>query len=219
MLAKKVKPVVVSMGDLAASGGYYISCAATKIVASPNTITGSIGVFGLVPNLKGFFNNKFGITFDNVKTNHFADFPNTTRPLTQAEKDLFQFDIEDIYQKFISHVAEGRGMTTDEVDSIGQGRVWSGVDAKRIKLIDEFGGLDTAIQIAAKLAKIENYKIVSLPVQKEPLVELLENLSGNSEDEMLQKGLGDAYDYYKYLQEVKNMKGVQAMLPYMINIY
>jgi protease-4 len=216
VLAKKVKPVVASMGDVAASGGYYISCAATKIVADQNTITGSIGVFGMVPNLKGLFNNKLGITFDNVKTNSHADFGTTFRAMTGDEKDIFQVGVENIYHTFISHVAEGRKMTTDEVDSIGQGRVWSGADAIKIGLIDGFGGLDTAIHIAAKLAKITDYRITSLPEQKDKFQQIIESITGGSDDVMLKKELGDAYDYYMYIQNIKNMKGVQAVMPYQI---
>jgi protease-4 len=219
VLAKKVKPVVASMGDVAASGGYYISCAATKIVADPTTITGSIGVFGMVPNLKGLLNNKLGITIDNVKTNNYADFGTTYRPLTASEKDIYQVDVENIYESFITHVAEGRGMTTAQVDSIGQGRVWSGADAIKINLIDEFGGLDKAIEIAAKLAKIEDYKIQSLPAQKEPFEQILESLQGGSEETFLKSQLGDTYEYYKYIQGIKSMKGVQARMPYTINVY
>ena len=218
VLAKKAKPVVASMGDVAASGGYYISCAATKILADPTTITGSIGVFGMVPNLKGLFNNKLGITFDNVKTNNYADFGTTSRPLTGSEKDIYQLDVENIYQTFISHVAEGRGMTTDQVDSIGQGRVWSGADALKIGLIDEFGGLDKAIEVAAKLAKIEDYKIQSLPAQKEPIQQIIESLSGGSEETFLKAQFGETYDYFKYIQDIKNMKGVQARMPYVLNV-
>jgi len=218
-LAKKVKPVVASMGDVAASGGYYISCAATKIVADPSTITGSIGVFGLVPNLKGLFNEKLGITFDNVKTNNYADFGTVTRALTESEKAVYLSDVENIYQTFIKHVADGRNMSTDQVDSIGQGRVWCGVDAKDIGLIDEFGGLEKAIELAAKLAKIGEYKIQSLPEQKDPFTQILEGLSGGANDALLKKELGDVYEYYQYIRNVKNMKGVQARLPYFINIY
>lgn len=217
-LAKKVKPVVASMGNVAASGGYYISCAATKIVADHSTITGSIGVFGLVPNLKGLFNEKLGITFDNVKTNNYADFGTITRALTESERAVYLSDVENIYQTFIKHVADGRNMSTDQVDSIGQGRVWSGIDAKDIGLIDEFGGLEKAIELAAKLAKIVEYKIQSLPEQKDPFTQILESLSGESDDALLKKELGDAYEYYQYIQNVKNMKGVQARLPYYINI-
>ena len=141
-LAKKVKPVVVSMGDVAASGGYYISCAANKVFANPNTITGSIGVFGIIPNFQKALQNKLGITFDKVSTNKHSDFIPVTRPLDTEETGIMQRDIEHIYKTFIGHVAEGRKTTAAAIDSIGQGRVWSGVDAKRLNLIDEFGGLN-----------------------------------------------------------------------------
>jgi protease IV len=220
VLTKKVKPVVASMGDVAASGGYYIACAASTIIASPNTITGSIGVFGLVPNLEGFFNKQLGITFDNVKTNQYADFGTVYHPLSESETTIYQNSVENVYQTFISHVAEGRNMTTDQVDSIGQGRVWSGADAKEIGLVDDFGGLTKAIETAAKLAKIENYRLVSYPEQKDPFTKIFEELSGNSDNSiLLKKEFGDAYEYYKFVKDVKNMQGVQARLPYLINIY
>jgi protease IV len=220
VLTKKVKPVVASMGDVAASGGYYIACAASKIIASPNTITGSIGVFGLVPNLQGLYNKQLGITFDNVKTNNYADFGTLNRPLTGSETDIYQSNVENVYQTFITHVAEGRNMSTDQVDSIGQGRVWSGADAKDIGLVDEFGGLTKAIETAALLAKIENYRIVSYPEQKDPFTKIIEELSGKSDNSvLLKKEFGDVYEYYKFIKDVKEMQGVQARLPYLINIY
>lgn len=219
-LSKKTKPVVVSMGDVAASGGYYIACAATRIVADPTTLTGSIGVFGLIPNLKGLFNNKLGVSFDNVKTNNYADIGSTYRPLTKSEENIYQTSVENIYETFITHVAEGRGMTKEKVDSIGQGRVWNGVDAIKIGLIDEFGGLEKSIEIAAKLAKIEEYKIQSLPAQKDPFTQIMEELSGESTDQTILKNkLGELYEFYNYIQYVKNTKGVQARIPYTIKIY
>ncbi len=218
MLAKKVKPVVVSMGNLAASGGYWISCPATKILASPTTITGSIGVFGVVPNLKGLLTNKLGITVDNVKTNTYADFGTTYRALTNGERDIYQEDVELIYAEFLKHVSAGRSMTTDMVDTIGQGRVWSGADAKKIGLIDDFGGLTKAIETAAQLAKITEYRILSLPIEKEPFVEFIEKLTGKDESTFIQDQLGDEYVYYEYLKASTRMKGVQARLPYFITI-
>ncbi|HPS45636.1 MAG TPA: signal peptide peptidase SppA [Bacteroidales bacterium] len=219
-LSKKTKPVVVSMGDLAASGGYYIACAATRIVADPTTLTGSIGVFGLIPNLKGLYNNKLGVSFDNVKTNNYADIGSTYRPLTNSEENIYQTSVENIYETFITHVAEGRGMTKEKVDSIGQGRVWNGVDAIKIGLIDEFGGLEKSIEIAAKLAKIEEYKIQSLPAQKDPFTQIMEELSGESTDQTILKNkLGELFEFYNYIQYVKNTKGVQARIPYTIKIY
>jgi protease-4 len=217
-LAQKVKPVVVSMGDLAASGGYYISCAATKIYASPNTLTGSIGVFGIVPNMQKFFNNNLGITFDEVKTNPYADYIPSVRPMTDAEKNFLTADIENIYSTFLKHVSEGRKMDVAAVDSIGQGRVWSGVDAKRIGLIDEFGGLQAAIDEAAKLAKIEKYRLVKLPEQKDTMTQIMEALSGDQTSAMLKKQLGTVYPYLKYLQAMSHMEGVQALMPFEINI-
>jgi len=156
VLAKKEKPVVVSMGDVAASGGYYISCAANKVFADPNTITGSIGVFGIIPNFQKALQNKLGITFDKVSTNKHSDFIPITRSMDEEETSIMQRDIEHIYKTFITHVAEGRNTTPAAIDSIGQGRVWSGVDAKRLNLIDEYGGLNNAIDAAAKLAKVSN---------------------------------------------------------------
>jgi len=126
--------------------------------------------------------------------------------------------VENIYHTFISHVAEGRNMTTDAVDSIGQGRVWSGADAIKIGLIDKFGGLDTAIHLAARLAKISDYRITSLPEQKDKFEQIIESLKGGSDDVLLKKELGDAYDYYMYIENIKNMKGVQAVMPYQIII-
>ena len=145
VLAKKAKPVIVSMGDVAASGGYYIACAADKIVADEKTITGSIGVFGVVPNAQGLMNNKLGITFDRVKTNEHADLMSVFKPLTAQERDIIQIGVEKIYDDFITKVAEGRGMTKEQVDSIGQGRVWMGLDALKIGLVDEIGGLDLSL--------------------------------------------------------------------------
>lgn len=218
VLAKKVKPVVVSMGDVAASGGYYISCAASKIFASPNTITGSIGVFGIIPNTQKFFNNKMGITFDGVKTNTYADFIPTTRPMSADEKNLMTREIENIYSTFITHVAEGRKMEVAQVDSIGQGRVWSGVDAKRIGLVDEIGGFEDAIKAAAGLAKLNEYQLMELPVQKDPFTRILESFSGDNTSVLLKRELGPAYSYYNYLKNISQIKGVQAMMPYDIEV-
>lgn len=218
VLAKKVKPVVVSMGDVAASGGYYISCAASKIFASPNTITGSIGVFGVIPNTQKFFNNKLGVTFDGVKTNTYADFIPTTRPMSADEKNIITREIENIYTTFITHVAEGRKMEVAQIDSIGQGRVWSGTDAKRIGLVDELGGFEDAVAAAAKLAKLDDYKLMELPVQKDPFTRILESFSGDNTSVLLKKELGPAYSYYSYLKNMSQIKGIQAMMPYDIEV-
>lgn len=216
-LARKAKPLVASFGDYAASGGYYISCTADTIIASPNTITGSIGVFGIIPNFKNFFNNKLGVTFDNVKTNKNSGFISVNRPMTAYERSVVQKNIENTYSTFVNHVSEGRNMSFQEVDNIGQGRVWAGADAKKIGLIDDFGGLNKAIDIAAEMANIKNYRLLSLPVQKNPLTLILEEMSGNSQNSMLKTKLGDNYKYLMYFENLMNLKGVQARLPFIIN--
>lgn len=219
VLAKKVKPVVVSMGDYAASGGYYIACAANKIIASPATITGSIGVFGMIPNLQKLFNNKLGITIDTVMSNQNSIPLSGNRPMSTYQEKVIQNQIERIYSTFISHVAEGRKMTTAQVDSIGQGRVWSGFDAKRIGLIDDFGGMEKAVEEAVKLAKLSEYKVVEYPVQEDFFQQLVKSLSGEeSSAKLLQKELGENYMFYKTLKSITKMKGVQARIPYVINL-
>ncbi len=217
-LAKKVKPVIVSMGNVAASGGYYISCGADYIFAEPTTITGSIGVFGLIPNMKDFFNIKLGVSFDGVKTNENADYMTITKPLTSYQRNVIQTMVDRFYTTFITHVADGRKMTTADVDSIGQGRVWSGTDALRIGLVDELGSLKFAINKAKEMAELEDYRITELPKQKDPWVQLMEDLMGQTRQTMMKNELGEFYNYYKYMKSVKNMKGVQARMPYFIEI-
>lgn len=217
-LAKAIKPVIVSMGDVAASGGYYIACDATKILASPTTITGSIGVFGILMNIKGLLNNKLGITIDTVKTNKFADLGSLYRPLTEEERAIIQEGVNEIYFDFIGKVGEGRGMTSADVDSIGQGRVWAGTDAINIGLIDEFGGLERAIEIAADEAGLENYRLKELPEQKDPIEEIIAEITGEKAQASVKETLGPLYPYFKDLKEASEMKGVQARLPYTIRI-
>jgi len=217
-LAAKVKPVVASLGDVAASGGYYIACASTRIVAEPNTITGSIGVFGIIPNFEGLMKNKLGITFDEAKTNKNSGFISVQRPLTPFEYATIQREIETFYDTFISKVAEGRKLTKAQVDSIGQGRVWSGIDAKRIGLIDDFGGLNKAIEIAADLAKLKSYKLWALPEQKEPLQQIIDELFGNNPETRIQSVMGEDYKYYRILKDIRGMKGVQARCLYEFDI-
>lgn len=221
VLAKKVKPVVVSMGDVAASGGYYIACAADAIVAHPNTITGSIGVFGVFPNMKNLFENKFGITVDTVNTNKHSDILSPFRPVAKEESEVIQKWIENVYADFIAKVGKGRNMEVAAVDSIGQGRVWSGIDAKRIGLVDEFGGIKDAIALAAKKAEMEKYSILELPKQKEPFEDLLTTIF--DEEAMVQKGLkkelGTTYENYQRLKNAMKYKGVQMRLPYDVVIY
>lgn len=221
VLTKKVKPVVVSMGDVAASGGYYISCPAHVIVASPNTITGSIGVFGLFPNVQKLFENKFGLTTDTVKTNKHSDIMSVFRPVQKDEGVVIQKWIEDVYDDFITKVGEGRGMTKEQVDSIGQGRVWSGIDGKRIGLIDEFGGIKTAIAFAAQKANISEYKVIELPKQKQPFEEFFKEIFNPEDkiDEKLKQELGTGYENYKQFRKMLKYKGVQMRMPYDIVIY
>ncbi len=212
-LASEVKPVVATMGDVAASGGYYIACAADWIMANPTTITGSIGVFGMVPNMQEFFNDKLGITFDNVKTNRFADLGSISRPLTNAERQIIQESIGQVYDTFIGHVAKGRNLPVSVVDELGRGRVWSGVEALQNGLIDEFGGLDAAVHKAAELAELEEYRIKEYPVRKDFLTQLMEEFGG-VRTRVIKKELGEAYKYYQALQDVEQMTGILTRLPY-----
>ncbi len=219
VLAKKDKPVVVSMGNVAASGGYYISCMANKIYAEPTTITGSIGVFGMLPNMKNFFNNKLGLTFDGVNTNVNSDIGNPSKPLSPFQYRSMQKEVVNVYKTFIGHVAEGRNMTVEKVDAIGQGRVWSGVDALEIGLVDELGGLDNAITEAAKMANISEYKVVKRPKLKDPIEELIKKFGGNVKTSIIEDELGTSYRYFQYIKKLQNMDGVQARLPYFIEIF
>lgn len=218
-LAKKAKPFIVSMGDVAASGGYYIACAADKIVASEKTITGSIGVFGVIPNMEGFFNNKMGITFDGAKTNDHADMMGIFKPLTGEEKDIIQIGVEKIYDDFITKVAAGRGMTKEEIDAIGQGRVWVGNDALEIGLVDEIGGMKEAINIAKEMAKLEAFELENYPKRKDPLEQFIEELSGNMETRFMKAKLGENYKYYQKMESVTKYRGVMAKMPFDIEVH
>lgn len=214
VLAKQTKPFIVSMGDVAASGGYYISCAADRIFAQPNTITGSIGVFGMLPNAQKALAEKLGITVDTVNTNKHSDVGTILRGVTPEEHEYVEQSVENIYDVFISKVADGRKMQKNQVDSIGQGRVWSGRDGLRINLVDELGGINEAIAYAAKQAKLTEYKVTELPKQKDPIEELLGNGKDEFETRTLQSNLGAQYIYIKQLKNVLGLKGVQARLPY-----
>lgn len=218
VMAKKAKPVIVSMSDLAASGGYYISCAADTIVCEPNTITGSIGVFGLLFNAQQLLNNKLGITFDTVKTGRFAGLGTITRPLTQEERDIIQAEVERIYETFITHVSEGRKLSKAQVDSIGQGRVWSGIDAKRLGLVDVLGGINTAIDIAAKKAHLDAYRTVALPEDEDVFKKIIEDLSDDVGVEAAKKNFGDAWSYYEQVHSMLRQEGVMARMPFEIHV-
>jgi protease-4 len=218
-LASEVKPVVVSMGNYAASGGYYISAPGTKIFSDPTTITGSIGVFGLIPNTGKFLEQKLGITTQSVNTNAYSDFPSPFRAMGSYEKEIMQTDIEHIYSTFTGKVALGRKMNVASVDSIGQGRVWSGNKALKIGLVDEIGGLDDAIKGAADLAGIDTYSVRELPAIEDPYTKLLKQLTGEIRMNLLKKELGEYLRFYRDLIELKDLEGVQARLPYFIEIH
>jgi protease IV len=218
-LASKVKPVVVSMGNYAASGGYYISAPGTKIFASPTTITGSIGVFGLIPNAGKLMNQKLGISTETVNTNKNSDFPSVYRPMTVYEKEVMQLSIEKVYSDFISKVSSGRKMSVTAVDSIGQGRVWSGTDAMKIGLVDATGGLKASVEEAAKLAGIDTYSIRELPAATDPFTRILSQLSGEIKMRILKNELGEYKKLFDEIQEIKNLSGIQARLPYFIEVH
>ena len=219
-LTSETKPLIVSMGDYAASGGYYIACSADTIVAQPNTLTGSIGVFGLIPNVKGLL-NKVGITTDGVKTNKFSDLPSIDRPFRPEEKALMQASIENFYQTFLQRCADGRDTTKAAIDEIGQGRVWSGENAIDINLVDILGGIDTALNIAAKKASIEeDYRVVELPKMLPPFEQLVKDLTGDASAYMQNMIWGQS-EYLKVLKTVEELKAaypIQARLPYEINL-
>jgi protease-4 len=218
ILAKAEKPLIVSMGDYAASGGYYIACAADSILANPTTLTGSIGVFGMIPNLSKFYKNKLGITIDTVNTGRYADM-GVNRPLTTFERNKIQKTIEEIYSTFITHVSEGRNMSTAAVDEIGQGRIWTGYDAKAIGLIDAYGGIEQAIEIAANLAKIEDYRIISLPKKKDPFTELALKLSNSSSfADILFAKLGLKTEFTEPIETLLKSDKIQARVPFIMKL-
>ena len=215
---KKEKPVIVSMGDYAASGGYYISCAADTIVAEPTTLTGSIGIFGLIPNAKGL-TDKLGLSFDVVKTHKFADFGNIMRGMNTDEQTLLQMYINQGYDLFVSRCAEGRKMSKNEIEKIAEGRVWTGEAAKKIGLVDILGGIDKALEIAVKKAKVEGYTVVGYPDRKNVLQELLNSKPGNYiESRMLKSQLGDYYNGFSMLKNLEKADFMQARVPFELNI-
>ncbi len=213
LLTKQAKPIIVSMGDYAASGGYYIACAADSIIAEPNTITGSIGVFAIIPNLKGMLNNKLGLTFDGVKTGQFADLGDVTRPLTDAEKMILQKEVNRVYSDFTLRVSQGRKIPQAAVDSIGQGRVWTGAQAIKLKLVDKLGHLKDAIDVAAKKAKLKDYRLVAYPEQKTGFWSFLEKSGDKIKQTIIKTELGDTYKYYQKLKQASTQKGIYMRLP------
>lgn len=215
---KEKKPVVVSMGDYAASGGYYISCIADTIVAEPTTLTGSIGIFGMVPNVKEL-SDKVGLTFDVVKTNKYSDFGNIMRPFNEGEKTLMQMMIAKGYDTFVTRCADGRGMTKEAIEKIAEGRVWTGEEAKKLGLVDELGGIDKALEIAVAKAGIENYTVVSYPEKQDFLSVLFETGPTNYvESQLLKSKLGEYYQQFGLLKNLKEKSMIQARIPFELNI-
>jgi protease-4 len=218
LIKQSGKVFVVSMGDYAASGGYYIACGADRIFAQPNTITGSIGVFGIIPNLQNFLDHKLGITFDAYKTHEHANMMTLTSPLDTVQKRAMQVMVSNIYNDFTSKVALGRNISQNYVDSIGQGRVWSGEDALNIGLVDEMGGLREAVAYAAAKAGVSSNSILELPEMLDPLEEFFDNISGKSEDAILSRILGSRFKNYQDIRQLSNGGKIQTRLPFYITV-
>ncbi len=222
MLAAKDKPVVASMGDVAASGGYYIAAPADTILAGPGTITGSIGVFGLFPNVQKLMNEKIGISTDVVKTNKNSNLLTALDPLDPEERQIVQKMIDDFYINFVTIVAEGREKSYEEIDAIAGGRVWAGADALELGLIDMYGGLEKSIEVAAEMAGLESYRLQELPRLEDPMTAIMNQLTGSSmarTDRILQRELGEEYKHYRKIQEIRNMHGIQAIMPFEIELH
>jgi protease-4 len=218
-LTKKVKPVIVSMGDYAASGGYYIACAADSIYAEPNTITGSIGIFAILPNMQKFFNGKLGITFDGVKTGKYADLGDVSRPLNPEERAILQAQVNQGYDDFTKAVATGRKKSQEYINSIGQGRVWTGEQAIKIGLVDRLGNINDAIASAAKKAKLKDYNLVAYPEQKSLFKSFGSDIQSRISTHFAKAELGDNYIYYKQLKGIQQMmRTPQARLPFIAEI-
>ena len=218
VLLKGEKPVIVSMGDYAASGGYYISCAADSIVADPTTLTGSIGIFGMFPNIEGLLTDKLGLHFDMVKTNQFSDMGVLNRPFNAIEKEAMQKYINNGYELFVQRCADGRGMSVEAIKKIAEGRVWTGAAAKELGLVDELGGLDRALEIAAQKAEVETYSIVNYPGKSSVFSSLLEQGKDSYINAQMDESLGEYYNYIKLVQNLKNADRIQARMPFDLRI-
>ena len=220
--ATRTKPVIVSMGNVAASGGYYISCAADTIVADPTTLTGSIGIFGMFFSGENLIKDKMGIHTDVVKTNAHSDFggsyplpiPISSRPLTAYERNVLQNYVNQGYETFLNRVMAGRGISRDSLDAIAQGRVWTGADALKIGLVDVLGGMDDAIKIAAAKAGLDQYAISEFPVEKNPVEELLNSLTGSVKIRMMKEEMGPFYETWTKIKDITSQQGLIARIPY-----
>jgi protease-4 len=217
-LTKKVKPVIASFGDVAASGGYYIACAADSIFVQPNTITGSIGVFGIIPNFQNLLNNKLGITFDGVKTGKYADIMSVNRPLTAGERFIIQNDVNHIYDTFTSRVADGRKKSKAYINTIGGGHVWVGTDAIRIGLADRVGSFEDAVVAAARKAKVKEYRVVEYPEKIDPLKSLMETSTDKIKVYYAKQEFGDNFMLYQQMKKAIQNSGVQARMPFEITV-
>ncbi|WP_316800716.1 signal peptide peptidase SppA [Pedobacter frigidisoli] len=214
VLTRKEKPVIASFGDVAASGGYYIGCAADSIFVQPNTITGSIGVFGIIPNFQNLMTNKLGITFDGVKTGKYADIMATNRPMTEGERFIIQNQLNRVYDGFITRVANGRKKSKAYIDSIGGGHIWIGTDAVQIGLADRIGSFNDAIKSAAKKAKLKEYKIVEYPDVVDPLKSFMDEGTDRIKTFYTKQELGDNYILYQQMKKVMASSGIQARMPF-----
>ena len=214
--AKQKKPIVVSMSDVAASAGYEISCYANKIVAMPTTITGSIGVFGIYPQVGGLLKNKLGIATDTVLTNRNAAALSINRPLSYNSRSMLTRNVEEFYKTFCQRVADGRNLSVEYVDSIARGRVWTGTQAKELGLVDELGGIDMALRIAAQEAAITNYSIIVYPKEKDAITEIMELFGEEMSANIVEKRSNSIIKYYKQMEELSNMEPIQARLPYFV---
>lgn len=218
-MLKKEKPVVVSMGGMAASGGYYISSGANWIVAEPTTLTGSIGIFGMFPDFSGLLTEKLGVKFDEVKTNKHSAFGTPARPFNEEEMRYLNNYIDRGYALFRSRVAQGRKMKVEQVEKIAQGRVWLGQDALKVKLVDELGGLDKAVAKAAQLAKLKEYHTAAYPGKTSWVDQLLNNLSGESYiNAQARQALGEYYEPFMLMKDINNQSAIQARIPFKLNI-
>ena len=214
---KSKKPVIVSMGDYAASGGYYISCMADSIVAQPNTLTGSIGIFGVIPNINGL-NNKIGLTYDGVKTNKLSDAISFNRAFTPEERNIMQNYVNRGYEIFVKRCADGRKKTPAQIKAIAEGRVWTGEDAKKIGLVDKIGGLNDAIAMAAKKAKLSAYQVKTYPEKENFMTRLMKDFNSTIETRIMKGQLGEKYEVLKQIKQIENYNGIQAVMPFNVSM-